>query len=222
MAGPSRWHGQGGHPAPAAGAECLILALKGPPFPTHGNWANRIDTGGLAQQVHQPLNGGGFSPQLPPRQSAQGECYRGHRLGLVLYAWHFYPLVRKTMREPQSPGITIAPIQRHNKMEGSGKGLPTQNDQPGNNSTHPPRGRDQGSTEWPRPTDTATALPGKVNPTQRHHFFSSALKFSKAYFSAKPSVRVWPCGRCPFNGNSPGFLRSSERWLQVIGTVVER
>lgn len=36
-----------------------------------------------------------------------------------------------------------SPIQPHNKIEGIGKGLQTQNDQQENNPTYPPQGKDQ-------------------------------------------------------------------------------
>lgn len=72
----------------------------------------------LSKYNPQPLNGGGFSHQLPGCQSAKGEWYRGHSLELVLYAWHFYRLVRKTMRELQSPRITIVPFSSTTKLRG--------------------------------------------------------------------------------------------------------
>lgn len=149
------------------------LALKGHHSQHMAIGLTGLTSRGLTQQVHQPLNGGGFSQQLPECQSAEGECYRGHHLGLVLYAWHFYPLVRKTMGEPQSPSITIVPFSGTTKLRGVGKVSNTKwstGEQLNLPSSSRERSGERHGTKHSQAMETAAALRGKVNPTQRHHF----------------------------------------------------
>lgn len=94
------------------------------------------------------------------------------QFGAVLYAWHFYPLVRKTMREGQSPSITIVPFSSKTKLRGVGKAF---RHKMINRRTAQPtllKGKIRRvPQQWTVPGyRDSEALRGKVNPTQRHHF----------------------------------------------------
>lgn len=57
----------------------------------------------------------------------------------------FLSVSQKDNERETKPKHYHSPIQQKNKIEGSGKGLQTQNDQQKNNSTYPPQGKNQES-----------------------------------------------------------------------------
>lgn len=75
------------------------------------------------------------------KENVTGVTVRGWSLRLT-----FLSVSQKDNERATKPKHYHSPIQQHNKIEGSGKGLQTQNDQQENNSTYPPQGRDQEST----------------------------------------------------------------------------